>query len=110
MNKQWTSQRGSNRSVLAPYLNAKTVTLGWDFALGLVRDTTDPEVDLAFRNAAYGILWVVQTGRCSGQVESAIKAMTARQLNDLVLKVAISCQTIADMPAYIIALLTPKAA
>jgi hypothetical protein len=54
-----------------------------------------------YENICYGILWSVNTGRLSGQVVLAMRALKVAQLIALVHEVGEKFDTIVDIPMYL---------
>jgi hypothetical protein len=61
------------------------------------------ELPYAVYTAAYGIAWVMQTGRQDGRMFITLRDMKARTMAELVAAVAMDCETINDVPGWLIA-------
>lgn len=59
------------------------------------------EIAFEYNNAAYGLQWCINSGRCNGETVLAIRAMNTRQLSMLVHELMVKCDNIGDYARYL---------
>jgi hypothetical protein len=59
------------------------------------------EIAFEYNNAAYGLQWCINSGRCNGETVLAIRAMNCRQLSMLVHELMTKCDNIGEYARYL---------
>jgi hypothetical protein len=59
------------------------------------------EIAFEYDNAAYGLQWAINTGRCNAETVLAVRAMNTRQLSMLVHELMAKCNNIGEYARYL---------
>jgi len=77
---------------------SKNARTAWQIAAD---DITRTRIDRRLVTAADGIEWAIQTSRLSGSVEMAFRKLTTYQTLQVLVSVANSVETMAEVPALL---------
>ena len=61
-------------------------------------------IPAVFGTTAYGIAWVIETGRVNGTTHIALKAMRVRDLLTLIYKVHTNCTNMGEIASFLMSL------
>ena len=96
----WISNRLGRSQVIK--LNKRSGSERLDMLMHeIVMYSKGDEIAFEYDNAAYGLQWAINTGRCNAETVLAIRAMNCRQLSMLVHELMTKCENSGEYARYL---------
>ena len=96
----WVSNRLGRSQVIK--LNKRSGSERLDMLMHeIVMYSKGDEIAFEYDNAAYGLQWAINTGRCNAETVLAVRTMNTRQLSMLVHELMTKCNNIGEYARYL---------